>query len=31
LAKFMGVVDADYTDVEEKLQITDDNQPTADA
>lgn len=31
LAKFMGVVDADYTDVEEKLQITDDNQPAADA
>jgi len=31
LAKFMGVVDADYTDVEEKLQITNDNQPAADA
>lgn len=31
LAKFMGVVDADYTDVEAKLQITDDNQPAADA
>lgn len=31
LVKFMGVVDADYTDVEEKLQIADDNHPAADA
>jgi hypothetical protein len=31
LAKFMGVVDADYTDVEDKLLIEDDNQPPADA